>query len=207
MYQAYFKRILDIIISSLALLVLIPFGILISVKIKWQDSGPVFYRQKRLGKDGKLIYIMKFRSMLDRPDRQPGEEGEKLLLDHPEITPVGRWMRRYKIDELPQLVNVLRGDMSLIGPRPSLPELEKEFDEIGYKRLGVRPGCTGLAQVHGNINHPWPERWRYDAYYVEHLRFVFDCRIMLKTLYLFVVGEDKFFVPFDEFEKGGGRVI
>jgi undecaprenyl phosphate N,N'-diacetylbacillosamine 1-phosphate transferase len=205
MYQRYFKRIVDIIISSLALLVMIPFGILISVIIKLHDSGPVFYGQKRLGEDGRLIHIWKFRSMVNRSDRIPGEEGARLLLDHPEITPIGKWMRRYKIDELPQLINVIFGEMSLIGPRPSLPELANEFDEFGAKRIKVRPGCTGLAQIHGNINLPWPERWRYDAYYVDNISFSLDYHIMIRTLHTILSGEDIFILAFNEFQKSARK--
>jgi len=207
MYRSRLKRICDLLGGAVILIVLSPLLAVTALLIKLNDAGPVFYTQKRLGKNGAIIRIWKFRSMQDRPDRRPGEEGERLSLDHPEITRVGKWIRRYKIDEIPQLIDVIAGRMSLIGPRPCLPELREKFNKDGEKRLEVRPGCTGLAQVQGNINHPWPERWRYDAYYVDHLGLRLDCLILLKTVYLLLVGEEKLYVPFDEFEKSGERIL
>lgn len=118
----------------------------------------------------------------------------EILADHPDVTPVGRLLRRFKVDELPQLFNVIRGDMSLVGPRPCLPETVSEFDCNGEARLAVRPGLTGLAQVNGNVHLSWPERWKYDRYYVENLSIQLDCKILFKTLLVIVFGEQPFLV-------------
>ena len=197
-YARVLKRILDVVVTVPALLTLAPLFFIVAVLIKVDDWGPVFYGQRRLGRDGKLIDILKFRSMTHRLSRIPGEAGE-LAGSHDEITKIGKWIRRLKIDELPQLLNVVKGDMSLIGPRPCLPEHIMDFDGNGHKRLLVRPGCSGLAQVYGNIHLPWKERWKYDAYYVEHMSFLLDLKILLRTMYLIVVDEKKLMVPFETF--------
>ena len=197
-YGSIVKRILDIVISGGVLLVSAPMLMLVSYLIVAEDKGPVFYKQRRLGRRGKVFEIIKFRSMTNRVDRVPGEAGE-LIQDNPEITVIGRMIRRFKIDELPQLINVFKGDMSLIGPRPCLTELQRKFDDGGRKRLEVRPGCSGLAQVNGNIHMSWPERWKYDAYYVNHLSFELDAKILLKTFKSIFYGEERFYMPFEEF--------
>jgi lipopolysaccharide/colanic/teichoic acid biosynthesis glycosyltransferase len=136
---------------------------------------------------GRVFQLYKLRSMTHvprTPDRQI-YEGDA------EVTRVGQWIRRFKIDELPQLVNVLLGDMSLVGPRPCLPELRDQFDENGAQRLLVRPGLTGLAQVNGNIFLSWPERWRLDRIYVNDLSFWNDIKILLKTIIVVALGEKR----------------
>lgn len=198
LYAQSLKRILDVIVTIPALMSLAPLFLIVAVLIKLEDRGPVFYGQKRLGRNGKQIDILKFRSMTHRLSRKPGEAGE-LVGSHEEITTIGAWIRRLKIDELPQLLSVIKGDMSIIGPRPCLPEQINEFDDNGHKRLLVRPGCSGLAQVYGNIHLPWKERWKYDAYYVEHLSFWLDVKILLRTVYLLVVDEKKLMTPFESF--------
>lgn len=198
LYISMLKRIIDVAVTLPTLLVLTPLFFIVTVLIKVEDRGPVFYCQKRLGKNGKLIDILKFRSMTHRLSRKPGEAGE-LVGAHEEITKIGAWIRRLKIDELPQLISVVKGDMSIIGPRPCLPELVHEFDRNGHIRLLVRPGCSGLAQVYGNIHLSWKERWKYDAYYVEHVSFWLDVKIMIRTVYLIVVDEKKLIVPFETF--------
>jgi lipopolysaccharide/colanic/teichoic acid biosynthesis glycosyltransferase len=197
-YNSYFKRHIDIFISGVALIILMPILILVAVLIKFEDNGPIFYEQYRLGKLGRIIRIHKFRSMTNKPSRIPGESGE-LFCENAEITSIGKWIRRIKIDELPQLINVFKGEMSLVGPRPCLPELASEFNENGRKRLNVQPGCTGLAQVFGNIHLSWAERWKYDAYYVDNVSFNLDMKIVMKTLWLIVCGEERLTSPFDIF--------
>jgi lipopolysaccharide/colanic/teichoic acid biosynthesis glycosyltransferase len=123
---------------------------------------------------------------------------DKILLNDTRITRFGRILRRFKIDELPQLFNVLKGDMSIIGPRPCHPELVKEFDENAICRLDVRPGLTGLAQVNGNIFLEWPERWKYDKYYVDNLSFWLDLKIILKTILIVFKGEERFLNKLDK---------
>ena len=198
---SYFHTIkpsIDLMLSVFALLLLSPLLLVVTVLIKLESKGPVFYSQDRLGKNGRIIRLLKFRSMTHRPERKPGEGGE-IIGDNSEVTIVGKYIRRFKIDELPQIINVISGDLSFIGPRPSLPELIKKFDFYGKKRLSVRPGCSGLAQIHGNIHLSWPERWKYDAFYVDHLSFKLDLKIFYTTLLIIFFGEDRFIVPFHEF--------
>jgi lipopolysaccharide/colanic/teichoic acid biosynthesis glycosyltransferase len=197
-YERILKRILDVILTVPALIALAPLFLVVAVLIKLEDSGSVFYGQKRVGRNGKTIDILKFRSMSYRLTRIPGEAGE-LVGANDEITNIGRWIRRLKIDELPQLFSVVTGDMSIIGPRPCLPENVSEFDVNGHKRLLVRPGCSGLAQVYGNIYLPWKERWKYDAYYVDHISLLLDMKILLRTVYLIIVDEKKLVVPYETF--------
>ena len=197
-YNNYIKRPLDFILSGIALMLIMPLFVPVALLIKIANNGPIFFSQYRLGRSGKIIKILKFRSMTHRPNRIPGEAGE-LIRGNPEITAIGKIIRRFKIDELPQLLSVVRGELSLIGPRPCLPEMINELDDDGVKRLKVRPGCSGLAQVNGNIHLPWQERWKYDAYYVDHVSFILDLKIILKTLKLIFLGEEHFYDPFDTF--------
>ncbi len=198
LYRTCFKRFIDIVFTGAAILSLSPLFIAICLIIKLTSPGPVFFVQNRLGKDGKMIKIFKFRSMIHLQEMRPDEPGE-ITEDHADITSFGRLIRRSKIDELPQLFSVFKGDMSLIGPRPCLPELLTEFNNEGKKRIEVRPGCSGLAQVNGNIYLPWTERWKYDAYYVDNLSFLLDFQIMIKTILLIFRGEKNCIVPFDTF--------
>lgn len=198
-YKIAIKPVFDIMAGLAALLALTPFFFLVAVSIRLDSRGPIFYVQDRLGKNGKIFKLFKFRSMTHRPDRKPGEAGELITNVNAEITRVGEIIRRLKIDELPQLINILKGDLSLVGPRPCLPELQKKFDENGRSRLLVKPGCTGLAQIHGNIHLPWPERWKYDAYYAENISFLSDIEIIAKTFRIIFVGEDKFSMSFATF--------
>jgi len=141
-----------------------------------------------LGYRGKVFRLYKFRSMYI------GDHDKKsqVFLDHPSITRFGRWMRRFKIDEIPQLINIFIGDMSLVGPRPCLPELAEKFDANGKKRNNVKPGLTGLAQVNGNIFLSWQKRWEYDAYYVENKSLLLDFKILYLTLKVLIKGENRF---------------
>lgn len=116
----------------------------------------------------------------------------EILKNDAEVTRVGKILRRFKIDELPQLINVLKGDMSLVGPRPGLPRQINEFNDDGIFRIQVRPGLTGLAQINGNIHLSWPERWKYDRHYVENVSFLLDLKIIFKTFFIIIYGEDKF---------------
>jgi lipopolysaccharide/colanic/teichoic acid biosynthesis glycosyltransferase len=123
---------------------------------------------------------------------RPRISDREIIGRDPEVTRVGYWLRRFKIDELPQLVNVLKGNMSLVGPRPALPDQLVVYDNVAMKRLIVRPGLTGLAQVNGNIHLSWPERWCYDAEYVEYLSFKLDIGIIYRTIAVVVFGENRF---------------
>ncbi len=167
-------------------MLLIPL-VFISLMIKFESKGPIFFLQDRLGKNGNVFRIYKFRSMKTRIDRIE----KQVFNNNPDLTLFGRFIRRFKIDELPQLINVLKGDMSLIGPRPCLPSLKEKFDENAYYRLKVRPGLTGWAQVNGNIYNSWPKRWELDRYYVENLSFLFDFKILILTIKVVLLGEKK----------------
>jgi undecaprenyl phosphate N,N'-diacetylbacillosamine 1-phosphate transferase len=187
-YRHYGKRLLDIVLSILALVVLSPFFMLIAIAIRLETPGPVLYLQDRLGLHGKIFSAIKFRTMT-HASRVPDHE---ILPDDPEVTRVGAFLRRYKLDELIQVVNVLKGDMSVIGPRPALPRQLAEYDEIGRRRLLVKPGLSGLAQVNGNIYLSWPERWQYDARYVETCSLGLDLWIIWRTIAVMILGEEKF---------------
>lgn len=197
MYRQFVKGTIDKLVVLCALFALLPLFATVAVLIVLEDRGPVFYSQWRLGKHGRTIKILKFRSMVHAP-RVAGAAGE-ILAGNRDVTKVGHWIRRLKIDELPQLFSVLVGDMALVGPRPCLVEQREQLDEYGQKRLLVVPGCTGLAQVHGNIHLSWPERWKYDAYYVDHMSLSLDCWILWKTVGVVLFGEKRLVMPFSEF--------
>ena len=162
--------------------------IVVYILVKIDSKGRFFFFQERLGYKGKVFKVFKVRTMTDK-SRIANRE---IMKGDSEVTRVGYWLRRFKLDELPQLINVLIGDMSLVGPRPGLPRQIHEFDENGKKRLMVRPGLTGLAQINGNIHLTWPERWKYDRLYVETLSFKNDLKILLKTASIVLYGEEKY---------------
>jgi lipopolysaccharide/colanic/teichoic acid biosynthesis glycosyltransferase len=152
------------------------------------DKGPIFYKQQRVGLNGSFFEILKFRSMSVNENREIGQT----FNTDPEITWIGRLMRRTKIDELPQLINVVKGDMGLVGPRPCLIITYEEMPEWAKERFKVRPGMTGLAQINGNIFLSWEERWKYDIQYVKTLSILNDIKIVFKTILVVIFGEDKF---------------
>lgn len=179
------KRCLDFLISVFLLVILSPLFVITSILIKLTSKGSLFFKQQRVGKNGKLFSVYKFRTMIDKVrsfDKQTFQ-------DDVEVTSIGKIIRRLKIDELPQLINVVKGDMSLIGPRPCLPALIKDFNESGKKRLLVRPGLTGLAQVNGNIYLTWEQRWEFDRKYVENQSLALDLKIISKTILIVLLGE------------------
>lgn len=181
------KRVFDVAFTLLILLLLLPFLVLVMLLITIESKGPIFFRQERLGLNGKTFYLLKFRSMTN--------EKRDLLIqtmgNEPDVTKVGRIIRRLKVDELPQLLNVLKGEMSIVGPRPCLPSLRKEFNEDALKRFYVRPGLTGLAQINGNIYITWEERWTFDRHYVENLSLWLDLKIIIKTFRILFLGEQR----------------
>jgi undecaprenyl phosphate N,N'-diacetylbacillosamine 1-phosphate transferase len=187
MYSRFAKRFLDLAIALTALVVLAPLFLLTTLLVLMSSHGPALFVQERLGRHGKVFRAYKFRTMTHRARTHHIE----IKAGHPEVTLVGSLLRRLKIDELPQLVNVLRGDMSVIGPRPALVSDLKLYDSVARRRLEVRPGLTGLAQTHGGIHLSWPERWRYDVRYVDEISFALDLKIFLRTIILLAVGEEK----------------
>ena len=178
MYKHFFKRILNIFISFSALLVLSPFLIVVIVWLHFANKGAgVFFTQDRPGKDGKIFKVIKFKTMTDERDA----EG-KLLPDAQRLTKVGRIVRSLSVDELPQLFNVFKGDMSLIGPRPLLVKYLPLYDEVQKRRHEVRPGITGWAQVHGRNHCKLSEKFKLDVWYVDHCSLLTDLRIIWMTV-------------------------
>ena len=179
MYNLFFKRFLDFLISFITLICIFPLLIVITVWLHYANKGAgAFFFQERPGKDGKIFKLIKYKSMTDERD----ENGE-LLQDDKRLTKVGKFVRSTSIDELPQLINVLKGDMSLIGPRPLLPEYLPYYTEEEMKRHSVRPGISGWAQVNGRNNiDTWEKVFAMDLYYVHHISFMLDCKIVAKTI-------------------------
>lgn len=178
MYKNYLKRALDFTIVFVVLLIIWPILLLITVWLHFANKGAgAFFTQERPGKDGRIFKVIKFKSMTDERD----SDGH-LLPDAKRITPIGRFVRSTSIDELPQLINVLKGDMALIGPRPLLPRYLPYYTEREQLRHAVRPGITGWAQVNGRNNVGWDERLELDVWYVEHLSFLLDVKIVLTTI-------------------------
>jgi undecaprenyl phosphate N,N'-diacetylbacillosamine 1-phosphate transferase len=188
LYLLYVKRFLDFLAAILITLLVSPLLLLVALWLKLDSPGPLLFIQKRLGWKSGTFYAYKFRTMTDRP-RTPDRE---ILGRDPELTRLGYWLRRFKIDEIPQLFNIIKGDMSFIGPRPALPEQLEKYDEYSRKRLQVRPGLSGLAQVHGNIYLSWSERWQYDVKYVEKVSFLMDASIFFRTIAVVIMGEHRF---------------
>lgn len=187
--ELFLKRCADLAAGILGLIVLSPLFLIIPLLIKLTMPGPVFFCQERAGKDGRTFVILKFRSM--KVDRQ-AEETHAFAKDPERITPFGSLMRRAKIDEVPQLLNVIRGDMSLVGPRPTVTEQAKRYTARQKKRLRMRPGMTGLAQVNGNAALSWEERIEYDLQYVETFSLGLDMKILVKTILVVLCGEQAF---------------
>ena len=186
--QSIIKRIADIVSALIMLIVLSPLMLVILFAVFLCDGKPPVFKQKRLTKDGRVFTLYKFRSM------RPGtEESYTLTLyEDPRVTPVGRIIRRFRLDELPQLINVIKGDMSMVGPRPERPEIAREIEKNlpdFSKRLQVKAGLTGYAQVVGNYTTPSEQKLAYDMYYIEHFSLGLDLTIMLMTAKVIFMSE------------------
>jgi lipopolysaccharide/colanic/teichoic acid biosynthesis glycosyltransferase len=177
MYKDFIKYILDFILALIGLILFSPFFIVISLVLFIVNRGDVFFFQKRPGKNAHLFDLIKFKTMNDNR----GENG-RLLLDAQRLTIVGKIIRSTSIDEIPQLFNVLRGEMSLVGPRPLLVKYLPLYSKKQARRHEIRPGITGLAQVNGRNAISWPERFDLDLYYVDNISFVLDLKILLLTI-------------------------
>ena len=178
MYKNFTKRLLSLIIALVALLLIGWLIIIVAVWLHYANKGAgAFFAQERPGKNAKIFKVVKFKTMTDERD----ENGD-LLPDVDRLTRVGKFVRSTSIDELPQLINVLKGDMALIGPRPLMPEYLKLYTSEQMRRHEVRPGITGWAQVHGRNELPFTERFKYDVYYVDHLTFGLDMKIFFLTI-------------------------
>lgn len=184
------KRLIDILGALVAIVVFLPISIVIAVKIKKEDGGPIFYTQERVGKDGKLFPMWKFRSMVvgahslktELADLNETDGPIFKIKDDPRITNVGKFLRTHSLDEIPQFVNVLQGTMSLVGPRPALPEEVEEYSERALKRLTVKPGLTGLWQVSGRNNVSYEMMIDLDLTYVRQATIWMDIKILIITV-------------------------
>lgn len=184
MYQNYFKRLFDFLIALVALLLFSPVFLLVTFGLFFANNGTPFFLQTRPGKNEKLFRIVKFKTMNDKKDN----EGN-LLSDAERLTTIGRFVRKTSLDELPQLFNVLKGDMSLIGPRPLLVRYLPLYNAEQKKRHDVRPGITGWAQVNGRNGISWEQKFAYDVWYVEHCSLLLDLKILLRTIQKVVKSE------------------
>lgn len=187
--QRMVKRIFDIAVTVVSLLILFPVMLLIALAIKFDTPGPVFFKQKRVGENGKLFNMIKFRTMVQDADSQfknmlQVDNHGKLVYkrqDDPRVTKVGKYLRQTSLDELPQFINVLNGDMSLVGPRPEIPYLVERYEPWQRTRFAVPQGITGWWQIHGRSDKPMHLHTDEDIYYVQHYSFLFDMKILLKT--------------------------
>lgn len=177
LYKNFFKRLVDILVSSSALILLTPIFLLLIIIIRIKLGSPVFFSQKRPGKNGKIFKMYKFRSMTDERD-----QNGNLLPDNERLPEFGQKLRATSLDELPELWNILKGDMSLIGPRPLLPSYLPLYSEFQKRRHEVKPGLTGWAQVNGRNNLDWPERFKLDVEYVDNLSLMVDTKIIIQTI-------------------------
>ena len=185
MYKNYFKRILDFVIVSCVLLIIWPILLLVAVWLHFANKGAgAFFFQERPGRNGKIFKVIKFKTMTDERDKDG-----KLLPDAKRLTKVGRFVRSTSIDELPQLLNVLKGDMSLVGPRPLLVKYLPLYSPQQARRHEVRPGITGWAQCHGRNAISWTEKFKLDVWYVDHCTFVTDLKVILLTIKKVIVRE------------------
>lgn len=189
------KRVFELLGGLLLVILCSPILAAAAVATKLTSPGPLFFEHVRTGRGGVEFGPCKFRTMT--PGRKY-DTVELIPLDHPEITPVGRLLRRTKIDELPQLFNVVKGEMSLVGPRPDLPEHVAQYTPFKLRRLAVRPGLTGLAQVNGAAEISWDQRIRYDVHYIAHCSFWMDLKILLKTIGVIIHGEDRYARNFED---------
>ena len=171
------KRLLDIIIASIALILLSPIFLIVAYKVRKNLGSPIFFYQERPGENGQIFKMIKFRSMKDANDAQGNP-----LPDEQRITPFGQKLRATSLDEMPQLINVLKGDMSVVGPRPMLKEFVELYSPEQARRLEVKPGTTGLAQVSGPNELDYEERFKCDVWYVDHHNTLVDFRIMFQTV-------------------------
>ena len=180
------NRALDLALAAVLLVVTAPLLALAALAIRLESRGPVFYSQRRVGKDGRPLELLKLRTMV--PGAESMGAGIYVLEGDPRITRVGRLLRRFSLDELPNLVNVVRGDLAIVGPRPTVQEQVDRYTERQRRRLEVKPGITGWAQINGRTSLPWPERIELDVWYVEHRSLRLDLRILARTARMLATG-------------------
>ncbi len=177
------KRIIDVVISGIGLIILFPIFVVIGALIKLDSKGPVFFIQKRAGKDGKIFKAYKLRTMVDNAEKIG--LGYEIAKNDSRITRVGKYLR-WGIDELPQLINVFKGEISLVGPRPALPHQVDKYSKREKRRLEVKPGITGWALINGRNKLSWPERIKLDIWYIDHWSLWLDLKILFKTVWVVI---------------------
>jgi lipopolysaccharide/colanic/teichoic acid biosynthesis glycosyltransferase len=180
------SRALDVVLATVLLVVTSPVLALAAVAIRLESRGPVFYRQLRVGRDGEPFELWKLRTMV--PGAESIGAGLYVLEGDPRITRTGKLLRRFSLDELPNLINVLKGDMAIVGPRPTVQEQVDRYTDRQRRRLEVKPGITGWAQINGRTSLPWPERIELDVWYVEHRSLGLDVRILRRTAQMLATG-------------------
>lgn len=183
MYKNIIKRILDIILIIIIIIPIVFLGLIISLLIKLSSKGKIFFKQNRLGKNGKVFKIYKFRTMIENAEKK----GSGIFTSDgdPRITKIGKFLRKTSLDELPQIINIIKGEMSFVGPRPPVPYHPYEYDKYSerqVKRFSMKPGVTGMAQAYGRNTLTWDERIVFDVKYVESVTFLLDCKIIVKTI-------------------------
>jgi lipopolysaccharide/colanic/teichoic acid biosynthesis glycosyltransferase len=188
MENLFLKRIFDILVSASSLILLLPLFLIVAILIKIDSCGPVFFLQERIGKDGKSFYPFKFRTMIDGAVNKG--LGVTVSNDDKRITKIGKFLRKYGIDEFPQTINVLKGEMSLVGPRPTLRYQVEKYNDFEKKRLKAKPGLAGWALIHGRNSLTWEERIKYDVWYVENHSFWLDIKIIFLTFYLIFIKQE-----------------
>lgn len=188
--QMLVKRLFDICVSLVVLIPFLPIWVIIALLVKLTSPGPVFFLQDRPGKNKKIFKVYKFRTM--RPGSEKMVKGVEVMKDDDRVTAIGHFLRRSKLDEIPQCLNVLKGEMSLIGPRPERVASLADYDDEISKRLNMLPGMTGLAQVSGNIYLSLQDRYKLDVYYVEHYSLWMDVKILMRTVGVVLLGEERY---------------
>jgi len=185
LYKHFFKRFFDLIISAISLIIILPLFILLTILLLFANNGKAFFVQERPGKNAKIFKILKFKTMNDKTDKNG-----ILLEASKRITKTGAFLRKYSLDEIPQLINVLKGEMSIIGPRPLLVNYLPLYNEYQKQRHNVRPGVTGWAQVNGRNALSWDEKFKLDIFYVNNMSFIFDIKIFALTIFKVFKKED-----------------
>jgi undecaprenyl phosphate N,N'-diacetylbacillosamine 1-phosphate transferase len=183
-WQLYFKRFFDLFMSVFLLIILFPIILVIFLTLYFSQKGQVFFKQIRPGKNEKLFVLLKFKTMRDAFD-----DSNRPLPDSERLTEVGKWVRRLSLDELPQLLNVVKGEMSLIGPRPLLVEYLPLYSDVQKLRHSMRPGITGLAQVNGRNSITWKEKFEFDVWYVKNYSLILDLKIFVLTIFRVLSGK------------------
>ena len=191
MYRKGIKRLLDIAASLFLLPFLFPVCLVLCLLIWIEDGASPFYNAERLGKNGSVFHMYKLRTMQkNAPDLRNPDGSTFNAEDDPRLTRSGKWVRKYSLDELPQVLNILKGDMSFIGPRPDLPSQKALYEGNEAQKLSVRPGLTGYAQAYGRNAIPWKKRIQLDIYYANHITFLLDAKILLKTVSVVIKTEN-----------------